>query len=625
MPTWTVMKLRGPSLSIKTKLFLAITLVPFFALTLFLAQSLSIFKKDKIAYVYDSSLSFSRTKAFQVTSEIRAFQGLLKSLTFNIRSDRRDLSASGELQFKDDTRIAGFELWQASEDANLAPVLLLKKHKETLPSLPPPTMSTPSGTESPVSIGALRSPDGGFYLTLSAPLTDPSSSHPLTARLIVNGTNLARSFDESAAHASFLASADGTLLLGPTGYAEDAADFKLSSGFREIRGQQASSGTMEVTSASGRAYLASYARLAIGGLTVISAAEKRAAMSAAETLMLNAAWLFLGLLTTTLILSAFSTRQLTSALDKLFEATKKVGQGHFGVKVEVTSRDEIGDLAQSFNLMSSEVERLVSELTLKARMEAELQTAKAVQATLFPPPYASLGPLDIAGSYEPASECGGDWWFYTENERYVNVFIGDVTGHGAPAALLTSAAHAACVVAGQMAELSPGQYLSFINRALYSSAKGQLTMTFFIARIEKATGLLTYSIASHEAPLLLSAATTEARWNSFSLLGEMNNRHLGEILDCEFREAQIQLAPGDRIFLYTDGVHDLQSPDQQNLGERRMGQILAKSLMQNQTSQTALETVVHDLNKWRNGQMLNDDVTAVILTYKGQEATKSAA
>ncbi len=101
---------------------------------------------------------------------------------------------------------------------------------------------------------------------------------------------------------------------------------------------------------------------------------------------------------------------------------------------------------KNFNIMAAEVSRLLDQTAEKARMESELQTAKTVQETLFPETRAKIGPLAIAGYYEPASECGGDWWHYCQIGNKIFLWIGDATGHGAPAALITSAAKSASTI-----------------------------------------------------------------------------------------------------------------------------------------------------------------------------------
>src|SRR5205823_2940179 len=117
---------------------------------------------------------------------------------------------------------------------------------------------------------------------------------------------------------------------------------------------------------------------------------------------------------------------------------------------------EVGGLAESFNYMAAEVSRLMSETAEKARMQSELATVKTVQETLFPASQSQFGPIRIKGHFEPASECGGDWWNYSRVEDKIFLWIGDATGHGAPAALITGAACSAAAVIEGLPDMSPG-------------------------------------------------------------------------------------------------------------------------------------------------------------------------
>src|SRR5690606_35511909 len=108
--------------------------------------------------------------------------------------------------------------------------------------------------------------------------------------------------------------------------------------------------------------------------------------------------------------------------------------------------DEVGGLAQGFNFMAGEVSRLMEETKEAARMEGELETVRLVQETLFPEPVKRVGDFHLAGHFEPASECGGDWWHYCKVGDKLFIWIGDATGHGAPSAMVTSAAKAAATI-----------------------------------------------------------------------------------------------------------------------------------------------------------------------------------
>ena len=142
-------------------------------------------------------------------------------------------------------------------------------------------------------------------------------------------------------------------------------------------------------------------------------------------------------------------------------------------------------------------------------------------------------------------------------------------------------------------------------------------MTFALIAIDKKTGLLTYSNASHEPPMILRGQCQEISRNDFLALTEVNNPRLGENYSSHFKEGKIQLEPGDRLVLYTDGVMDVKSPEQKTWGERRFVKALSASMMESRDPGQSVTTVVQSLTDFRKKTPLDDDVTLVLCSYRG--------
>ena len=118
-------------------------------------------------------------------------------------------------------------------------------------------------------------------------------------------------------------------------------------------------------------------------------------------------------------------------------------------------------------------------------MEQELEVARTIQETLVPPnePVAQ-GHFKFAGYFQPASQCGGDWWTWHQlvGDKIL-IVIGDVTGHGVPSAMITAAAKAACDVARSVYQddVAVAKLLEIMNYASFESAKRKFVMTCFAA------------------------------------------------------------------------------------------------------------------------------------------------
>ena len=110
-------------------------------------------------------------------------------------------------------------------------------------------------------------------------------------------------------------------------------------------------------------------------------------------------------------------RSITGAVHELFEGTERVGRGDFTHKIAVRSRDQLGELAASFNSMTTSIEYLLQEKAVKERLEQELRIARSIQMSLLP-----QGPLQVPGlalvpHCEPAREVGGDYYDYVTIDR----------------------------------------------------------------------------------------------------------------------------------------------------------------------------------------------------------------
>jgi sigma-B regulation protein RsbU (phosphoserine phosphatase) len=378
----------------------------------------------------------------------------------------------------------------------------------------------------------------------------------------------------------------------------------------------AKEGTAETRLSDGNTYLISYANVGLGELLVISKVDKKKALKAVEVLVMKSLLFFAALIASTLIISVIVSNRLTATLRELFEATQKIAHGDFDVQVHARSQDEVGGLANSFNWMAAEVSRLMSETAEKARMESELSTVRTVQETLFPPASSQFGPIRIKGHFEPASECGGDWWSYSRVGNRIFLWIGDATGHGAPAALITSAARSAAAVIESLPDVTPAKAMTILNRAIHQTSKGQIMMTFFIACIDLDNNSFHYASASHDPPFLMRKSGEKLVKKDLVPLNDVNGPRLGDQNDFQYEDMAMEFAPGDLLFLYTDGILDIQNKDGKKWGERAFLKSLIESANSSEDIDNKLEHLRGQIESYRQGSSLIDDVTMVMCEFE---------
>jgi phosphoserine phosphatase RsbU/P len=598
--------MRRKSLSIKNKILVVLATLPIFSIGLVVVMAASTFKDDKVTYVFNSVLSGAQAKSSSASSQINSFIQTLKAMTVNYDPARNKLTPNGRKYFETEGSLKGFYnfRWDGSK-FNMA----FDKTKEVSISDEEMEFLTPILQESwHNSVAVAPSKDYPMHLYLAAKLEGSD-----IAAILVESTDFFSLFAKAAQGESFLYHKTRGLIIGQKDIPE-LRNYLQSEIFPKDLGQQ----TKE-TMIGEDAYLMSLSRVSIGGLYVVSIVNKKSALAAVEKLTIRAVMFTLALLSILIIVGVFAANRLTLPLRNLTDATSKVMEGDFTVKVKSKSNDEIGSLAKSFNKMTAEVSRLMDKTAENARMEAELKTAQTVQETLFPPSEAKIGPIHIYGKSEPASECGGDWWYYHKSEDFVYVWIGDATGHGAPAALLTSAVRAVASVIENTPKILPSEAMRIMNRAIYATSKGQMMMTFFLGCFDLKNKSFTYSNASHDPPFYLrSEISGKPKRKDYFPLMEVNNPRLGERPETEFKDYEMKVDEGDKFIFYTDGILDVKNDQGEGWGERRF----LKSLnpINEIENKDTIDSVFQLITDYRGEVHLEDDVTLILVEFEKKAA-----
>lgn len=602
------------SISIRYKILFLLTMVPLVTLALYLALAVKVFQDDKLAYVFESGLSVARTLSTQASTDMAgmittakpAMQEFLLERNFG-KVSQAIFETEGQLDW-----MAAFSVSQAGYE------------KQALVERVPG-----SGAKDLLSFGQLTSlfselenkdrlirvPFKDDRVLLLERVGRDANSPGYVFMMMGHLTDLANSF-RTASSEVYLVNPQGFVLFGPMGSEATYITNKVSPDFVEDIGGKSSSGTKEIHSMQGNTLLASFSKSRFEGLTVVALVDRKEALAAVEILLRRSIVFFLLLISASTVVSLFASGSLTSALTDLFGATKKVAEGNFDIQVVVRSNDEIGSLADSFNAMASEVSRLMGETAEKARMESELKTAQTVQETLFPPTQADLHGFKIAGYYEPASECGGDWWHYCQIENKIFLWIGDATGHGAPAALITSAAKSAATIIERL-NVEPEHAMSLLNRAIYDVSKGRIMMTFFLASFDLQTREFVYANASHEAPYLIKKLDQPLKKKDLVPLNDVISPRLGQDRDTKYEQTRITLEAGDRILFYTDGIPDIENPNKESWGEREFIKGIISSNKDFPSIAESVDTLVSQFSEYRQKAPLKDDITFFMAHYVG--------
>lgn len=322
------------------------------------------------------------------------------------------------------------------------------------------------------------------------------------------------------------------------------------------------------------------------------------------------------LLSLGLVSALIVIRSLTSNIESLTQDMQTFSSGRLDQKSKVQGNDELGTMAKVFNRMTEQIQSLISQTASQARMETELETARRVQQQFLPRTDFSSEQVEICGYCESASECGGDWWTYDVQKDFCRVIIADVTGHGVAPAMLTAALHAG-VSALRDTDLSLVDYVKSLNKVICSSSSGDLVLSMFIAELKFHSDEVSYVNASHCAGVVIHAEGEER----VSFLSDIGGPHLGRNLESEYRSSTFKMKKGDRFFLYTDGLVEFANDQGRMYGERRLVKSLSREMPEGKNLLKSFrDGVLQDFATFRKSGELPDDVTLVTLERKSEGA-----
>ncbi len=252
----------------------------------------------------------------------------------------------------------------------------------------------------------------------------------------------------------------------------------------------------------------------------------------------------------------------------------------------------------------------------KERISAELSLATRIQASSLPkdfPAFPDRSEFDIYASMTPAKEVGGDFYdFFMIDDDHLGLAIGDVSGKGVPAALFMMVS-SSLIHHMAVREKSPGKVLQIVNRQICSRNPEEMFVTVWLGTLEISTGKLTAASAGHEYPALKQAG------QSFELIKDKHGFVLGGMDGVRYREYELQLEPGAKLFVYTDGVAEATDSEKQLFGTDRMIEALRAG--ENGSPQEILATVNAAVDSFVGKAPQFDDLTMLCLEYKGPKAS----
>jgi serine phosphatase RsbU (regulator of sigma subunit)/DNA-binding winged helix-turn-helix (wHTH) protein len=261
---------------------------------------------------------------------------------------------------------------------------------------------------------------------------------------------------------------------------------------------------------------------------------------------------------------------------------------------------------QDREFLTAAAERVASAIQLMSlnQWKQDAESAREMQQELLPKEIPQLAGFQISGAWQPARLVSGDYYDVLKfDEHRVALCIGDVVGKGMPAALLMSNLQAA-VKAFAYGRTAPMDLCEQVNRLISNNIGRGKFITFFYALVDGEARRLVYTNAGHNPPILLRPDGAVQRLDEGGPV-------LGMFPEWKYRQGAVELGSGDRVFLFTDGVTEVQDSEEREFGEERLIELLQQSrdLQPADLQQKVLETVA----EFSQGNF-HDDVTVVAMT-----------
>jgi sigma-B regulation protein RsbU (phosphoserine phosphatase) len=267
--------------------------------------------------------------------------------------------------------------------------------------------------------------------------------------------------------------------------------------------------------------------------------------------------------------------------------------------------DSLGFAVLLFSLGYVALEIVFTNERRLLSIETELEMARQIQSSILPASVPQLENLRIAASYHPMTSVAGDFYqFVGSNKNHLGILVADVSGHGVPAALISSMIKVAMQSVAVHAH-DPAQVLGGLNRILWSEAHGQFASAAYVW-IDAENRNALYSAAGHPPLLCWRNARGEM------LRVESNGLLFGVNPDSDYPVCTVPLEPSDRFLLYTDGVTETENAAGEAFGDRQLERVVRDNRLQ--PASELSRQVLSELQRWRPAAVnQQDDITLIVV------------
>lgn len=302
-------------------------------------------------------------------------------------------------------------------------------------------------------------------------------------------------------------------------------------------------------------------------------------------------------------------RVIINNLKKINNTLGQITDGNLNVTVDVRTNAEFASLSDDINSTVSTLKRYIDEAA--ARIDKELEYAKQIQLSALPTKFPDNDDYGIFAQMIAAKEVGGDFYdFYKLNDKTVAILAADVSGKGIPAAMFMMTAK---TILKDLAEsgMAVNDIFTRANEKLCENNESGMFVTAWMGIIDISTGKMQFSNAGHNPPLIKHAN------GEFEYLRTRAGFVLAGMEGVNYRVNEMELKPGDRIFLYTDGVTEATDLSSTLYGEERLLSFMNQNL--EVKADALLPALKENIDEFVGEAPQFDDITMLMFDYKSKK------
>jgi sigma-B regulation protein RsbU (phosphoserine phosphatase) len=307
-----------------------------------------------------------------------------------------------------------------------------------------------------------------------------------------------------------------------------------------------------------------------------------------------------------LTISVFLSRSITGTIHQLDRKTACISRGDFSYKIQSKRRDQLGELARSFDRMSEDLEKLLQDAKEKERLEKEIAIAKEVQGAFFPRKLPAVPGIRLFGKCLPARMVSGDYYdFIDESNGVLDFLIGDISGKGISAALLMAGSQTFLRLEAARRPLHEvRRIVSDFNAYLVERRSGQEYSSLFYGRINIPEKSLTYCNAGHPPPFLFR--------NGRLMTLTAGGRPPGMFPSTPYEQETVPLREGDRLAAFTDGFTEALDTGEAQFGADRLANLLVD--LRSREMEEIFDAAAARVSGWSASTEQSDDMTMLLLS-----------